>query len=248
MNIYKMKNFFPFIISFFFLLISVPTVTQAQMFSVNDPERSSENITTPTNFLSIGLSAATFDFTGENVAENNRLDFDDMLFTIQFNTQGLDLSTSFGGGLTGMDDQSYVNLSARIYNNFPLKRSQKFRLSLPIQLTTDLTQISRDISSADFRQSSLVFGSGLASAIRPSKRLSFQLKATPNYGFSFSQGSVFGGSLFRFDGVANILIHNVFGDRSLVIGYNFDFKNYDIDGDINDYEFTAHTLTIGIGF
>jgi len=243
-----MKNFFPLIISSLLFLISVPAISHAQMFSVDDPERSPQRITEPSNFLSIGFSAATFEFNGENVSENNRLDFDDLLFTIKFDTQGLDLSTTFGGSLTGMDDQSYVNLSARIYNNFALKRSQKFRLSLPIQLTTDLTQINRDISTADFRQSSLVFGSGLAATIRPAQRISFQLKATPNYGFSFSQGSVFGGSLFRFDGVANILIHNVFGDRSLAIGYNFDFKNYDIDGDINDYEFTAHTFTIGIGF
>jgi len=218
------------------------------MFSVDDDERPADRTTEPTNILSIGFSNATFDFTGENISDNDRLDFDDLLFEIQFNTQGLDLSTAFGGSLTGMDDQSYVNLSARIYNHFPLKRSQKFRVSLPIQLTTDLTQVSRDISNTDFRQSSLTFGSGIASTVRPAERISIQFKATPNYGFSFSQGSIFGGSLFRFDGIANLLIHNVFGNRSLALGYNFDFKNYDIDGDINDYEFTSHTLTIGIGF
>lgn len=218
------------------------------MFSVDDRERPAVLMTGPTSILSIGFSSATFDFTGENISENNRLDFDDLLFNIKFSTQGLDLSTAFGGSLTGMDDQSYVNLSARIYNNFPLKRSPKFRISLPIQLTTDLTQVSRDISNTDFRQSSLTVGSGIASLIRPSNRISIQLKATPNYGFSFSQGSVFGGSLFRLDGLANLMIHNVFGSRTLVIGYNFDFKNYDIDGDIADYEFTAHTVTLGIGF
>jgi len=248
MNIYKMKNFYPFIISSIILLFSFPSVTQAQMFSVDDDDGPAAQMNEPTNILSIGFSPASFDFTGENISENDRLDFDDLLFKIQFNTQGLDLSTAFGGSLTGMDDQSYVNLSARIYNNFVLKRSQKFLVSLPIQLTTDLTQVSRDISSTDFRQSSLTFGSGVASTLRPAERISIQLKATPNYGFSFSQGSIFGGSLFRFDGVANLLIHNVFGNRSLAIGYNFDFKNYDIDGDINDYEFTAHTFTIGIGF
>lgn len=248
MNIYKMKKLFKQLVLILLLIISVPTISLAQMFSVNDDEESADRITEPTNIISIGLTAATFNFTGENVNENDRLNFNDMLLTIQFKTQGLDLSTSFGGSLTGMKDQSYVNFSARIYNNFPLKKGQKFRLSLPIQLTTDLTQVSRDISSADFRQSSLVIGSGLASTVRPADRISLQLKATPNYGFSFSQGSVFGGSLFRFDGVANILIHNVFGDRSLAIGYNFDFKNYDIDGDINDYEYSAHTITIGIGF
>src|SRR6056297_480160 len=248
MNIYKMKNFYPFIISSIILLFSFPAVTQAQMFSVDDDDGPAAQMIEPTNILSIGFSPASFDFTGENISENDRLDFDDLLFKIQFNTQGLDLSTAFGGSLTGMDDQSYVNLSARIYNNFVLKRSQKFLVSLPIQLTTDLTQVSRDISSTDFRQSSLTFGSGVASTLRPAERISIQLKATPNYGFSFSQGSIFGGSLFRFDGVANLLIHNVFGNRSLAIGYNFDFKNYDIDGDINDYELTAHTFTIGIGF
>ena len=248
MNIYKMKNFYPVIISSILLLFSYPSIAQAQMFSVDDDEQPAARMVEPTNILSIGFSPASFDFTGENISENNRLDFNDLLFRIQFNTQGLDLSTAFGGSLTGMDDQSYVNLSARIHNNFVLKRSQKFRVSLPIQLTTDLTQVSRDRSSTDFRQNSLTFGTGIASTLRPAERISIQVKATPNYGFSFSQGSIFGGSLFRFDGIANLLIHNVFGNRSLAIGYNFDFKNYDIDGDINDYEFTAHTFTIGIGF
>jgi hypothetical protein len=243
-----MKNFYSVLIISVLLLTSIPSVVLGQMFSVDDSERPAAIMTGPTSILSIGFSSASFDFTGENVSENNRLDFDDLLFKIQFNTQGLDLSTTFGGSLTGMDDQSYVNLSARIYNNFPLKRSPKFRISLPIQLTTDLTQVSRDISSTDFRQSSLTIGSGIASLIRPADRISIQLKATPNYGFSFSQGSVFGGSLFRLDGIANLMIHNIFGTRSLVIGYNFDLKNYDIDGDIADYEFTAHTVTLGIGF
>ena len=243
-----MKIFYPVLILSLIVLVLFPTLIQAQMFSIDDDERPTARITEPTNILSIGFSPATFDFTGENITENNRLDFDDLLVNIQFRTQGLDLSTTFGGSLTGMDDQSYVNLSARIYNNFALKRGQKFRVGVPIQLTTDLTQVSRDVSSADFRQSSLVFGTGLASTIRPSNRISLQIKATPNYGFSFSQGSIFGGSLFRFDGLTNVLLHNVFGDRSLVIGYNFDFKSYDIDGDFNDYEFTAHTISIGIGF
>lgn len=225
-----------------------PSPLQGQMFSVTDPDRSTERMAIPTNYFNLGITTASLDFSGENVSDNDRLDFDNLLLTLQFNTQGLDLSTSFGGSLTGMDDQSYVNLTARIYNNFPIKQSRKFRLSLPIQLTTDLTQVSRDISTADFRQSSLIIGSGLITAMRPNERISLHLKATPNYGFSFSQGSVFGGSLFRFDGLAKILIHNVFGDRSLAFGYNFDFKSYDIDGDINDYELTAHTFTIGIGF
>lgn len=243
-----MKKFFPYIFLSIILFFRLTAVGQAQMFSVDDTKTPAKTITGPSSILSIGFSPADFKFTGENIPDNNRLDFNDLLLKIQFNTQGLDLSTTFGGSLTGMDNQTYVNLSARIYNNFSIKRSPKFRISLPIQLTTDLTQVSRDVSSTDFRQSSLVFGTGIASTVRAGGRLSFQLKATPNYGFSFSQGSVFGGSLFRFDGGASFIIHNMFGSRAIALGYSFDFKNYDIEGDINDYEFMAHTFTIGVGF
>lgn len=229
------------------IFLCTTPIVQAQMFSIDEPERQRSQRLGTTTVISAGWNFADFSFTGDDIPEEQRLDFNDNLFSLLLNSPGLDLGIAFGGSLTGMNENSYLNLSARIYNNFPLKRSSALQISIPIQLTTDLTQVSRDNTNTDFRQSSLVAGTGIYTIFKITNRINFQIKATPNYGFSFSQGSIFGGSLFRFDGDTKLLIHDLFGSRALSVGYNFGYKQYDIDGELNDYDFNGHTITIGIG-
>lgn len=218
------------------------------MFSIDDNQQRQERILGSQTIISAGWSFADFTYTGDELSEQQQFDFNGNLLSFQLRSPGLDLGIGFGGSLTGIDDRSYFNVNGRIYNNFPLKRSPSIRISLPLQLTTDVTHASRNTVSNDFRQSSLSVGTGIATLVKLSNRFSAELKATPNYGFSFSQGSLFGGSLLKIDGDTRLLIHNVFGDYSLSIGYDYEYRNYDIDGDVNDYDFTAHTVTIGIGF
>jgi hypothetical protein len=220
----------------------------AQMFSIDDPEPQRERVLGTTTILGVGWEFANFTYQGEGATQAERLDFSDSILRFRLDSPGLDISLAFGGGMTGMDDNSYVNIAGRLYNNFPIKRETSMLIAIPLQLTTDLKQVRQNASDAEFQQSSLVLGSGLTSAFRIGERFSLNLRATPNYGFSFSQGSLFGGSLFRFDGSSVLLIHNVIGRYALSVGYNFDYRNYRIEGDLNDYDFSAHSITVGFGF
>lgn len=197
----------------------------------------------------IGLSwdFADFTYSGDLTSDFDRLDFNDGILRVRVNSPGLDISLGLAGSLTGMDDNSYLNVSGRIFNNLNLTRSSSFIFSIPVQLTTDLKRVRAGGFDSEFQQSSLVFGSGVSSDIKLSDRFNFKLHATPNYGFSFAQGSFFGGNLFRFDSRAVLFINNIFGRRALAIAYDFDYRKYDIDGDLYDYDFTSHSITIGIG-
>ncbi len=246
MNLH-LRFFSVFLASVCLFCLSVQEL-QAQMFSIDDPEPQRQRILGSTTVLGIGWEFGDFAYQGEGASEAERLDFNDSIVRLRLDSPGLDISLAFGGAMTGMNDNSYVNIAGRLYNNFPVKREQSLLIAIPIQLTTDLMQVRQNASDAEFQQSSLVFGSGLSSAFRLGERFSLSLKATPNYGFSFSQGSLFGGSLFRLDGNSALLIHNVFGQYALSIGYTFDYRNYRIEGDLNDYDFASHNITIGIGF
>lgn len=228
--------------------VFIPGSLQAQMFSIDDDKPDRPQGINLFSMIGASWEPAVFEYTGDEASDLERLDFEASVFRFRFDSPGLNLSLAFGGSLTGMDDNSYLNLSGRLYNRFPLLRSQRFMLLVPLQISSDMKQVRKNQSDADFLQSSLVLGTGLSTLFNLGDSVSFNIKATPNYGFSFSQGSLFGGNLFRFDGKGLIYIHNVFGSNALTLGYYFDYRSYQIEGDLNDYDYTAHSITIGYAF
>lgn len=224
------------------------TPLAAQMFSIDDPEPEREERIGFFTLIGVSYEPAEFTYEGEGAEDLERLDFDSSVIRFRLESPGLEIGLGFGGSLTGMDENSLVNINGRLYNSLPIKRSQNLLLSIPIQITTDFLQVRRNRSDAEFLQSSLVFGSGLSFIADPGNRLRINLRATPNYGFSFSQGNLFGGNLFRFDGRALLFIKNVIGERAISLGYHFDLRQYRIEGNLNDYDYISHSFTLGIGF
>ncbi len=246
-----MNNFFVKKLSLFFfpiIVLLIPLHSHAQMFSIGDPEQRTVRPLGSSSIVGAAWEFADFSYQAEGAQEFQRLDYTSNLIRLFFNSPGLDISLAFGGSFTGMDEHSAININARLYNNFFISRNPNFQFAIPIQLTTDLMQVRRNETSAEFQQSSLVFGTGVYTAFRMGDRFSLTLKTTPNYGFSFSQGSLFGGGLFRFDAGTFLMINELFGSNSLTIGYNFDYRAYRIEGNLNDYDFTSHSITLGIGF
>ena len=241
-------NLFVSFLTITFLCLTSTSVN-AQMFSIDTAEQTQSRPAMFRTTAGVGLSFASFTFQGDDSYESD-LEFNNNLININFSTPGLDLFTTFGGGISGMENTSYLNVGARISNHFLLQRSENFLLTIPIQLSSDLTQVTSSVSDQDFRQSTLVAGTGLSSLARFTERLSLQVKATPNYGFSFAQGSLFGGSVFRMDGRAMLTIDRIFCRNALSVGYDFDYKSYNIDTDMSrdDYKFTSHTIVLGFTF
>lgn len=237
------------LLSFLFLFtLYTPVAATAQMFSVGDSvERPTANLE---RYSTIGISweIADFEFTGEGLSANDRADFQNSLVRLRFENPGIHISAGFGGSLTGMDEKSYLNVNARLFNEVRLIRSTRFVLALPIQLSTDLKSIAINQSNNSFQQSSLVVGSGASIRYRINQRVGMSFRATPNIGFSFSQGSLFGGRLFTTRSASRFYFNDVIGSNTLVFGYDFDFRDYNIEGEQNDYKFLSHSITLGIAF
>ncbi|MEX2585207.1 MAG: hypothetical protein WD315_02360 [Balneolaceae bacterium] len=198
--------------------------------------------------LTVGWEIAEFVYTGDdNVSD--RSDFDDGIFRVRFENPGLDMYLGLAGGLTGMENQTYLNVGAILYNDFILSRmSDSSFLLLPLQINTDLTRSQRSNTGQQFQQSAFMFGAGLGFSTKISNSIHMLVKGVPNYGFSFSQGSLFGGSVFKLQGKSRLFIQNLFSERSLVLGYDYHFSKYDVDGEIFDYDFNGHSVTVGITF
>lgn len=247
-----MKYYLKFLFTAIFpaiIFILLPASLHAQMFSIGDDETDRQQGINFYTLIGASWELADFSYHGsEEIDDRERLDFSDSVIRFRLDSPGLDLSLAFGGDLTGMESTSYLNLNGRLYNSFPLTRSQNFMLLVPLQLTSDLKQVRQNQSDAEFLQSSLTIGSGASTMFKLGDSVSINLKATPNYGFSFSQGSLFGGNLFRFDGKGLIYIHDVFGSNALTFGYYFDYRKYNIEGNLNDYDYTSHSITVGYAF
>lgn len=232
----------------FLFLVFIPLQLHAQMFSIGEEEPERNRNVGFYSSLGVSWEIADFEYTGSGAPLSERVDFSSSILRIRFETPGLNLGLGFGGSLTGMDETSYVNVTGRIFNDFPLIRRESFILTLPIQITTDLKSAQSNNTNAEFQQSSLVIGSGLGTAMKLSDDIEFTLRSTPNFGFSFSQGNLFGGNLFRFDGRAQLFFNELIGNHSLSIEYHFDYRDYEIEGDLNDYSFLSHSFTIGYAF
>lgn len=230
------------------ILLLLPYSSFAQMFSVGDPDPVQTRAPGIYSIFSAGWEMGSFTYKGETASTVDQLDFNSNILRLGLESPGIDLNVSLGGNITGMNDHSYVNLNARLKNQATLIRRERLRLFLPLQITTDLKRVRKNDTDFEFQQSSLAIGTGIGSAVRLAENLDFTIRATPNYGFSFSQGNLFGGNIFHFDGNSKIIIRNLIGSNALSIGYHFDYRSYNIEGDLSDYDYSSHSLSIGYVF
>jgi len=238
----------PFLFLLLYILFASPSCVQAQMFSIGDTE---ERAVRPPGFFSmigISLDFADFSFEGSGLPDRDRLDFTDNVLNFKFEVPGVDINIGLGGSATGMSDNSYVNLRGLLYNNFNIARSSSFRIGIPLQISTDFTRVNGDITDFEFEQTSFSFGSGISSAFRLTDRLQLTGRFTPNVGFSASRGAFFGGTLYSMQGILRFVIDDFFGNNGLAIGYDFDFRDYDVDDDRFDNRYIGHGITIGYIF
>lgn len=225
------------------------TSLQAQMFSVGEPESPAGVAISNYTTLSAGFEPAEFTYSSDALVLNTTdFGFENTILRILFESPAIDLYLGVGGKISGMDNQNYFNLGAVVSNTFTLNQSDRFWIILPVQINTDLTRSSRDGASQEFQQSAFQFGAGPGIRARVTDNFSIMTKVVPSYGFSVSQGSIFGGSIFSVLGKGRLYFENIFGGHGLVFGYDYTLKKYDIDGDTYDYDFSGHTFSLGFSF
>lgn len=167
---------------------------------------------------------------------------------LRFENPGIDMYMGVAGKLTGMDDHSYLNIGANLFNDFVITGTERFWLMLPLQIRTSILRSQPSGAETRFQMSSFQGGAGLGVRAKLSDHINFSTQVIPSYGFSFSQGQFFGGRQFTLEGSVRLYIDNLIGERGLVFGYDYEKRSYDIDADLYDYDFSSHSITLGITF
>lgn len=235
-------------------LCGFPQLLRAQMFSVGD---SGMRFNTPQSEFYGGLEPMDVNYRGGSditPAQGARaFNFEGPIIRVGYESPGLDLSLGSGGSITGIDEASYFDIGGNIDFGLNLYRGRYLSLQLPLRVASRYTNITSNRSFMQpgvtrFRFGSLTAGAGARVVGRPAKDFRIEAGAVPSYGFSFASGGFFGGSLGTVDAYGRLYFDRLFGDFGISLGYQYDFRNYNVDEDVYDYRLTGHSLELGITF
>lgn len=231
------------------LLLSAPTDSNAQMFSVGD-DRTRFDI--PVTAFYAGVEPISVSYYGNDTSsEAGGFAFDGPLIRLRYETPGLNLFLSTGGVITGIDDHSYFDVGGKLEYGLPVYGSRRLSLQIPVELRSVFTTItnSRFIGSGStFRFGNITAGAGLKVRVRFRDNVRMELNGIPGYGLAFASGGFFGGSLAMITGSGRFYLDNLFGNTGLSFGYDFLHRNYDIDDPLFDYRMNSHSIIIGVTF
>lgn len=215
------------------------------MFSVGN---STQRSTLPSSHLRFGFAPTDFTYTGNlmNPERPDELEFSANSFVLNYESPGFDLYVALANNLSGLDNINSLDIGLTLSNNFFLVRQRGFQAGIPIQLYSSITNVNSDRSDINFNQANFGIGGGGFVSLRFGRKAAFTNQFLPGYGFSSSSGGFFGGSMFYLQGKSRLYIYNVIGGRALSVGYDFNFRSFDVDQELYDFDRTSHTITLGI--
>lgn len=247
-----------FILKILFITLFVSAsanIAHAQMFSADNDNRTRFNA--PTTELYLGFEPTSVIYQGEEegVTGAGQFEYDAPVIRAGFNSRTLNLYLAAGGAITGSDDVGYFDVGGNLNFGIPLFVSEKFILLLPFRISSRLTNITNDQTTAEtlgtrdqFRFGGVTAGAGLKVNARPKPNIRVQVGAIPSYGFTFASGGLFGGSLGTLALNGRLYFDRLFGDAGLSLGYKYDLRNYNVDEEKYDYRVNGHSIQVGITF
>lgn len=167
------------------------------------------------------------------------LSFDGQLATVGFSSSGLTVESNIGNSSWNPERVSLFHIGAELGGGILLYRSGAFALVAPAGVSSDYIRVSKETSERDFQQSSFRISGGLGFSVL-SDRFRIQISAKPSIGFSYSQGSLFGGNVRGFETDVLVGSIRITSRYSLSSFYSYKRLSYDIDGDIYDYDIGSH--------
>lgn len=226
------------------ILLFVDTAN-AQMFSVESktPARIQR-----ANYINVGMGLGQFEHFGDSTYRPG-YDFNASTIFASYETAGFAFHGSIASEHTGTDSTRYMNFGFELNQMIPFNQSRKYRVGLPLQLSTGYTSVRNNnfAGAADqFQQSTLKGGVGIKGIFQFTDGLILRSRALGKYGFSFSPGNTFIGSLAELEIKNRFVISNIFKDKGLVVGYDFQYRRFDIDANRYDYDLLLNRITVGI--
>ncbi len=236
-------------VSLILFLAIMPVTLQAQMFSVEEPERrirpSSNSVTAGPEFLTMRLRE------GESFS-GRVYNFTEPVYRVRIELPGVEIYGGFRNQIGDADSLNYLNLGANISGSLQLARSRSAGILLPIWLTTDYTRVketgNQQPENEQFRQSSASIGLGAGAYVNPVRNIRVRAEFVPQIGFTLSSMGSDSGQLASLNGRLKFHVDQIFGRYGLVASYNYTWRRYSGTDDRFHYDLEGHHVGLGITF
>ena len=234
------------------LMMTVPNTGIAQMFSVGEE---GPRFNTPNSAVYLGIEPMVVSYQGSAAPPGvvaGQFAFEGPIVRLQYNTGTLNLTLGAGGELTGINPASYFDVGGALNTGFGLYRTQKISIRIPIRIASRYVNMANSGTFSPtfnrFQFGSLTVGGGANILFRPKENVRIEVGGVPSYGFSFATGGSYGGSLTSVITHGRLYFDRVFGNLGVTVGYEYDFREYDIDESVYDYRMKGHIIELGITF
>ncbi|PAU95364.1 hypothetical protein CK503_03990 [Aliifodinibius salipaludis] len=250
----RYKILVSFLSILFVLMAGSTTMLQAQMFSVGE---SGSRYSAPFSEVYIGLESMEATYKGAQSVNSQvrpgAFEYSGPVIKMGYNTTDLDLFLATGGKITGVDEGAYFHTGGNLDFGINLYRSQKLLLQIPLRLSSRYTNITNNQtinfqSVNRFQYGMISGGVGVRGELRPTKKIRARFGTIPGYGFSFATGGFLGGSIGVVDAFGKLYIDRLYNNLGLSVGYKYDFRSYDVEDEVYDYDLSGHSIEIGVTF
>lgn len=231
-------------------LVLLPFVSaNAQMFSV----RSAKTIeSVPSIGVYLGYQPADFYYKPSGSGTNNttRFDFKDPIYRLQLELSGIDIYIGNGWNLGPDNGLNFFNIGAHIQGYLRAYQTPHFTLQFPVRLQTDYIQVQskRTANASDMQESSGTIGTGPMISLRLGNMVRFTSNMLLNYGFSVQSMGTTSGTIYELTNSNRLYFDNVYNNIGLSLGFDYNFKRYNMSGISYDYAFKGYSILFGITF
>ncbi len=231
------------------ILLTLPMALQAQMFSVEEPER---RVRSSTSSFTAGPEFLTMSLRDGEPFSGRVYNFSEPVYLMRLDLPGVEIYGGFRNRMGEADSLNYLNLGANIIGALPLIRSSTYGVSLPLWLSTDYTRVretgGQQPESEQFRQSSASIGLGAGAFFRPISKIRLRAEFVPQIGFAVSSMGSDAGQIASLNGRVRLNLDQLFRRYGLEIAYRYTWRRYSGTGDRFLYDIEGHHIGFGVTF
>lgn len=231
------------------ILLAMPIGLQAQMFSVEEPER---RVRPSTNSFTAGPEFLTMSLRDGAPFEGRVYNFSEPVYMMRLELPSFEFYGGFRNRMGEADSLNYLNLGANISGALPLTRSRTYGISLPLWLSTDYTSVretgGQQPESEQFRQSTASIGLGAGAFFRPAGNIRLRAEFIPQIGFAVSSMGSDAGQIASLNGRVRLNLDQLFRRYGLEVAYRYTWRRYSGTGDRFRYDIEGHHIGLGVTF
>jgi hypothetical protein len=200
--------------------------------------------------LSTGLTFVDFEQSANLEEGEADFGFNHPMLTLEAQLPSVKIGFRLANGLVGLEDPAARSIYAELGRRLRIAGERpSFTVLAPVAIRTEFMKVSLDQSPSIFSQSSFQARGGLDVETRSAAGgLYFLIGAGGAFGFSNSQGSIFGGTYQGVYGHGELQVRPKVLDAELFLRISAEASSYEIDGELYDYDLSGWGAMVGVSF